>query len=187
MCTGAEAAIAAPSAGTIGNVGLGLQVAGLFSGSRAASDASKATRAAYEHQAAVEKHRAQVAGYQAADARERAKQGIFKTQLNKAALKGAQKARFAAAGLDVNEGSAFNILMDTEYMGKTDELTIADNAEKEAWMFLESAKTGESNAAFLAARAAAEDPSRAAMNTLLGGAGQVASTWYRLRSGNPIG
>lgn len=168
----------------IGNLGLGLQVAGLFTGASAASKASEAAKQGYEFNAAVERNKAIVAGWQADDAIERGQLATGRQQLKTASLKGSQRARLAAAGQNVNDpaSSAFNILADTEFMGKTDELTIGDNASKEAWALRESAKTGFSNAAFLQRRADAENPSGAAFTSLLGNAGAVATNWYRLKS-----
>lgn len=168
-----------PAAG-VAAVGLGLQVFGVLGQAGAARDAAVANRAGYQHQSAVETHKAGIYDQQAADAIARGKQAAFTQQLKTAQLRSTQRARFAAAGLDLNEGSAFNVLMDTDFMGKMDEAVISDNAEREAWAFRESARTSRSNADFLAGRAGMESPSRAQNVTLLGGGGQVASSWYRL-------
>jgi hypothetical protein len=151
------------------------------------------TQVEASHQAAVERNRATVAEYQAKDAIARGQQSQTQHQLKVAQMRGSQRARFAAAGLSLEEGSAAAILMDTDFMGKTDELTIADNAEKEAWAFRESARVGMTNADFLArqgathaaqfrARAGMEDPSRAFSTSLLGGASQVATSWYGMKA-----
>lgn len=166
----------------IGNMGLGLQIAGMFTGAGASKDASEATKKGYEFQSAVERNKAQVAEWQAQDALERGSNARGRQQLKTAALKGSQRARLAAAGQDLTEGSAFNILADTDYMGGMDERTITDNAEKEAWALRETARTGMSNAAFLQARADSESPSGSMFTSLLGSAGTVATNWYRLKT-----
>ena len=155
-----------------------LMAVGALSSANAAKDASQATKDSYDHNAGVEANKARVLDYQAKDAVRRGQTQQTSQQLKTAQIKGAQRARFAAAGVDVNEGSAFNVLMDTEYFGKLDEMTIADNAEKEAWALRESARTGYSNADFLRRRAAAENPEKAYQSSMLGSAGTVASSWY---------
>lgn len=148
----------------------------------AAKTASAANRQALEYQAAVERNKATMLRYQAKDALERGTQARFQHQLRTAQLKGAQRARLAAAGIDLNEGSALNTLLDTDFLSRQDELTIADNAEREAWVFRESAKTGMANADFIRRRAAMENPNQAKFTSLLGSAGQVASSWYSMYS-----
>lgn len=173
---------------------------GALASASAARKQSKANEALYSHQAAmeaataeqqaaVERNKAIVAEHQAKDALWRGSVETTRRQMETSQVAGAQRARFAAAGLDLTEGSAFNILEDTRFMGKYDESIIMHNAEKEAWMYRESARTGMSNAefirnqgatnaGFLRRRAAAESPSRAFTSSLLGSAGQVAASWY---------
>lgn len=178
----------------------GLMVVGAIQQAQAAKANSKANQQLYTHQAnmntavgeqqaAVERNRATVAEYQAKDALERGAMERTQRQLQTKQLTGAQRARFAAAGLDLNEGSAAAVLADTRFLGERDELIIQDNANKEAWMYRESARTGMSNADFirrqsvtntdfLRRRAASENPSGAFTTSLIGSAGQVASSWY---------
>lgn len=156
----------------------GIATAGMFQQAEGAKNASVANQQAGYYQAAVEKNKATVAEYQAKDAIARGQQAQARIQLRGAQVKGAQRARLAAAGFDLEEGTAANLLADTEYLMRHDVLTEQDNAEKEAWAYMESAKTGQSNAEFLRRRAASEDPDYAYNTTLLGGVGQVASMWY---------
>ena len=182
----------------------GLQIFGMVNQAKGAAAHSQAQAAMFSHQAtveanvaahqaAVERNRAIVADYQGKDAIARGQVAQTQQQLKTAQLVGTQRARFAAAGLDINEGSPLNVIMDTQFLGKNDELTIADNAAKEAWMYQESSRAGMSsasfierqgryNAGFLRSRAGAEDPGKAYTSSLLGGAGQVASSWYGMSS-----
>lgn len=157
---------------------LAIMAVGALSSANAGKQASQNTKIAYEYNSAVERNKAHVLELQADDAVQRGQTQQTRQQLKTAQLKGAQRARFAAAGMDLKEGSAFNVLMDTDYMGKQDEMTIADNAEREAWSLRESARTGINNADFLALRARSEHPDQAYSNSLLGSAGSVASSWY---------
>lgn len=171
-----------PSTQTLGNVGLGLQVAGAFTSAVGSAGKAKADKQAYEYQAAVTRNNAQIDEWRAQDAEYRGAVDVNRQRLKTAALKGSQRARLAAAGVALDEGSALNILMDTDYMGALDAATIEDNTAREAWALRESAKTGRSNADMLASRAAAESPLRSAATSLLTSAGTVASSWYALRN-----
>jgi len=157
---------------------MGIQAIGALSSAGGAYAKSKADKAAYDYQAAVDRNNAQVLEYQATDALERGAQTQFAQGLKAASIAGSQRAHFAAIGVSLDEGSPLNVLMDTKYMSDLDRATIADNAGREAWALRQRAANTRSNAELLSYRAANENPSRAAMTTLLNGAGQVAGSWY---------
>lgn len=48
---------------------------------------------------------------------------------------GAQRAAYAAQGIEVDSGSALDVQADTAYQGEVDALTIRSNAAREAWGF----------------------------------------------------
>lgn len=169
----------AVSAGTLSSVGLGLQVAGLATGVMGSYQQSKAQQSAYEYQAAVNRNNAQYAEWQAQDALQRGATAEQNQRLKTAQLKSAQRARLAANGVVIDEGSALNLLDDTDYMGERDALTIRDNAKREAWGARVQAGNYSNDAGMLSARADAESPAGAAFGTLLTGAGSVADSWYR--------
>jgi len=165
----------------LGPFGLALQTAGLFTSAGAASRKSSSDRTAYEYQAAVESNKAKVLDIQAKDAVQRGQRAEQQVQLRTAALASTQRARFGAAGLDLTEGTPYNLLADTRYMGAIDAGTAADNASSEAWSLRETARSTRANEGLVRWRAGQENPSAAYRNTLLGGAGAVASSWYRLQ------
>lgn len=167
------------SAGTLSSVGLGLQVAGLATGVMGSYQQSKAQQSAYEYQAAVNRNNAQYAEWQAQDALQRGATAEQNQRLKTAQLKSAQRARLAANGVIIDEGSALNLLDDTGYMGERDALTIRDNAKREAWGARVQAGNYSSDAGMLSARANAVSPAGSAFGTLLTGAGSVADSWYR--------
>lgn len=95
-------------------------------------------------------------------------------------LIGRERATLAGNGVDVNSGSALDIVSDTETAGATDELTIRDNARRQSIGYLNQ---GEN----FAGEAALDDTAQS--NALLGGyanafgtalttGGNVASKWY---------
>lgn len=155
-----------------------LSVAGLGMQAYGAYNQSKATKSGYEYQAAVNRNNATLAEWQAQDAIARGQRAEQVQRLKTAQLKGTQRARLAANGVALDEGSALNILNDTDFMGEADAMTIRDNAAREAWGARNQVANYESDASMLSARAAAESPGFAAAGTLLTGAGSVARQWY---------
>lgn len=183
MCVAAAAL--APSAGTLGNAALGLQIAGGLFGAKSSYDKSKADRAGLEYQEGVARYNAELDELRARDAISRGQIAENNQRLKTAQVKGSQEARFAARGVDFHdpEGSAWHILADTDYIGGLDADTIKDNAAREAWALREQARSGVRNADMLAWRAGQESPGKAAFSSLLSSAGTIASTWYRLKGG----
>jgi len=126
-------------------------------------------------------------------------------------LKGAQRSRLAASGVDLGQGSAAEIQAGTDLMQALDMSTIAANAARSAWGYrvqaanytwaaeaerltasqlnsnadlalsqgglLASAYTGQAGVSDQLAGALS--PMSAIATSLLGSAGQVASSWYR--------
>jgi hypothetical protein len=166
------------SAGTLGQIGTGLQIAGVASGVMGAARQAETNKNAYEYQAAVNRNNAQYAEWQAQDALTRGAKAEQSQRLKAAQLKSSQRASLAARGVALDEGSPLSILQDTDYMGEMDALTIRDNAAKEAWGARVQAGNYRSDSTMLSNRAAAESPSSAAFGTFLTGAGAVASSWY---------
>lgn len=169
-------------AAVAGQIGTGLQIAGVVSGAIGASNQSKATKQAYEYQAAVNRNNAQIADWQAKDATERGAKAEQTQRLKAAALKSTQRAGMAARGVALDEGSPLAILQDTDMLGEMDALTIRDNADKEAWGHRVQAGNYRSDANMLNNRAGAESPTAAAFSSLLTGGGAVASSWYNRNS-----
>ena len=170
------------SAATMGQIGTGLQVAGMVSGAFGAANQSKATQQAYDYQAAGNRNNAQIAEWQAQDATTRGAKSEQAQRLKVAQLKSSQRAGFAARGIALDEGSPLNILQDTDYLGELDALAIRDNASREAWGARTQASNYSSDAAMLSARADAESPSGAAFSSLLTSGGAVASSWYNRKT-----
>lgn len=63
-------------------------------------------------------------------------------------IRGAQRAAFAAQGIDVGEGSAIEIQDDTEKQAKLDAVTIKNNAYLEAWGYKAQALEYSARGAF---------------------------------------
>lgn len=143
---------------------------------------SQADKNAYEYQAAISRNNAAYDEFARADAIRRGQREAGNSRLKYAALKGSQRARLAANGVDVNSGSASNILQDTQYFSDVDAATTQDNAIRQAWGF-EVQKTNDlANGELLQGRANAEVPWKAAVGSLLGNGMTVSDSWY-MRSG----
>jgi hypothetical protein len=76
---------------------------------------------------------AQLAELQAKDAEIRSASEVGKVALRATAMTGAQRASFGNQGVDVNVGSAAAIQADTAGMSALDQLTIRNNAARQAW------------------------------------------------------
>lgn len=108
-----------------------------------------------------------------------------KSQIATANLKGTQRASMAANGIDLGEGTANQILTSTDLMGTVDAATVHANAVRSAWGYRTQATTQSAQAAMSRAAGDAVNPSGAAMTSLIGSAGAVASTWYRYSKDKP--
>ena len=163
---------------TLAQIGLGMQIGGAVGGTVAAYDKAASEKQAYLYRAAVSSNNAQYATWQAEDAIARGQTDRARAQIKGMQLKGTQVSRMAAAGLDLGEGSALNILTDTDLMTALDANTIRDNAQREAWGYRAQASNSNSEAGVLRSRADRISPTGSAFSTLLTGAGAVASSWY---------
>lgn len=137
----------------------------IMAGAAMVMGAMSAQQSASAQQAALYRN-AQYDETRARDVQTRGGEEIFQQRLKQAQIRGAQTASLAARGVDLNSGSAFNILQDTDYISDMDISTIADNTARDAWALRERA--GANRAA-----AGAIDPGMAAATSLLGGAAKV--------------
>ena len=102
-----------------------------------------------------------------------------KSRIATANLKGTQRASLAANGVDLGVGSAAQILTSTDVMGEIDANTIQSNAIKSAWGYRTQGANQTAQATSSRAAAGAISPDSTFASTLLGGAGQVSSSWYQ--------
>lgn len=147
-----------------------------------AAQQSKASKNAYNYQAAVGRNNALIADWNAKEEARRGEQNLIEHQRKTAALTGTQRAAFAGRGIDMSEGSALNILSDTEYLSGQDQLTIKDNTAKAVWQAKMQAYNEGTNAELLQMRSDSENPLFSGAASLLTGAGTVADRWYRYKA-----
>lgn len=109
-----------------------------------------------------------------------------KSRIATANLKGSQRASLAANGVDLGVGSAEQILTSTDVLGEIDANTINANAVRSAWGYRTESTNQKNQALMSRASASAISPGGAAVTSLLGSAGSVASSWYLMgKAGSP--
>lgn len=137
----------------------------------------------YDYQAQVNKNNAQIAEWQAQDAVDRGAVKEKQHRIKVAQLKGRQRSVLAASGLEVDDGSALDVLGDTAELGELDALTIRSNAEREAYDYKVSAmsQNAQANINRVSGQNALTAGNYAAMSSLLTGAGSVANKWYTMK------
>lgn len=109
----------------LSGIGTAVSAVGTFAGASAQASAAKAA-------AQQADYNAQVAANNAADARERGAAAQQDDQLRTRARLGQQLNILSERNIDVTTGSPLEMLGDTAMMGKLDELTTRNNAEREA-------------------------------------------------------
>ena len=105
---------------------------------------------------------------------------VQRSRMQTAALKGRQIAAMGANGIALDEGSAVQVLTGTDYIGEVDANTLEANAIAQAWGHKIEAVNIRSQARSARSAAGAISPGRAAVTSLIGSAGSVASSWYSM-------
>lgn len=167
-------------ASTVGQLSTGAQAVGTVASTYGAYTKAVADKTAYNYQAVIAQNNAELATYQAKDAETRGADALNQQQLKNAQLKGTQRARLAANGVDLGQGSALDLLSDTDQLGTIDANTIKDNTNKEAWALRAQAGNYTANADLLQQRADSTSPFGAAAGAFLTGTGGVAKSWYTM-------
>ena len=109
----------------------------------------------------------------AQDAQRRGEQEAIAARRKTDQLRGLQRARMAANGLDINFGTPADILDQTDFFAQSDQATIRNNAKRQAWADRAQGANFTSQG-----DAAATQANLSAFGTLLGGGGQLADKWY---------
>lgn len=159
---------------------LAIAAVGAMSSSQAASKQAAATQLSEDQQAQVQANNATIANWDASSAITNGQQQAQQSMQNTGSLVSTQRATMAANGVDVTQGTPTNIIASTKYQGAIDANTIQANAARQAWGYANQAQTATNNSQMLSYGASQVNPTQAGQTTLLGGAGQVASSWYGL-------
>lgn len=165
----------------IGNFGVMTQATGAVTSAVGSYFSAQAQKNALSFQAETAAANAKLAETNAQGVLKQGDAAAHSVQLRGAQLEGTQRATIAANGLDLGEGSPARILATTKAFTSLDAQQTEANAVRAAWGYRTQA-TGLNNSALLD-NAASENisPFESATTSLLGGAGSVASSWYRLQ------
>ena len=98
-------------------------------------------------------------------------------------LKSRQRVTLAANGVDLGEGSAAELQASTDIMKEIDVNTVRANAVRSAWGYRTRSVNYQNESTISRASADGVNPTASAGMSLLGSAGQVASTWYLMNRG----
>jgi len=94
---------------------------------------SNAIKAQGEFQKKQSEFNSKIAELQARDAIRRGEKEVKKKRQSIKQIIGAQRAAFAAQGVEIDSGSALFVQQSTRHVGEMDIITIRNNAFKEAW------------------------------------------------------
>jgi hypothetical protein len=141
------------------------------------------------YQASIATRNAQLAQQAADQARQDGETKAAQSALAGKQLIARQRVAFAANGVDANAGSAADIQADTAEGNKLDQLTILNNAERQAIGFqnLGANFNGQAGLDTLAGSNAQSAGTSGAFGSLLSGGGAVADKWYKFNQQFPGG
>lgn len=123
---------------------------------------SKALKSQGQYQKDVAELNAQAAELAATDAIKRGEKNAEKLRTKGKLIRGAQRAGYAAQGIEVDSGSAAEVQAETARMTTEDTIDIRNNAWREAWGYRFEAQNLRSGGLF-----ASLDANNKAQNTLL--------------------
>lgn len=144
---------------------------------------ARSQRLNYELQAHLGEINAQIAERGGKSAILRGQRERQRSQLNTAQLKSRQRAAMAANGIALDSGAAVNLLTSTDVLGQIDADTIEASAIMDSWGYQTAALNARAGARGASATASGISPLGTFGSSLLGSAGQLASTWYYLNRG----
>ena len=135
---------------------------------------------AARYQARVARNNEIIARQKAEDARERGEIEQRQIAIRTGQEIGSARAALAANNVQVDTGTAANLVEDIRGFGRLDELTAANNAEREAIGFEQQADqfAGDEEVFRESARQSTNQGFLSAATTLVSGGGRVAGKWY---------
>lgn len=152
------------------------QTAGKFADQRRAASAAE-RQGNYEGD--LLEQNAGLADIQAQDTLARGREDEGRQRRSNRQLAGSQRAALAASGVDINSGSAQDVVDSDAALGEFDAMTIRNNAARQAWGYQVQAADYRRNAAM--ARAGGHETTRSLRNgsvtTLLTGAADLANLY----------
>lgn len=174
------------SAATMGPASLALQGSGAISSAVGAYYGARSQQIMARGAADIDEINAQQSELAAQQELNRGNTEVAAATQRAGQVKGAQRAALAANGVDLGTGSAAEILTSTDIAKENDINTITANAVRSAWGYRTQATNFKNDALMKRAGADSISPGMAAFTTLVGGATQVASSWYTLNKAGAL-
>jgi hypothetical protein len=119
-------------------------------------------------------NQAAIAGYQAQLDQQAGALREQDAQLQTAGQFGASRARLAASGIDLGQGSATDVLASTEYMGERQAMMIRDDTNRQVWQDQVQQIQAQAQQQYKLAQANAINPDTADFGSFLGSASSFA-------------
>lgn len=166
----------------LGKVALGTQIGGGLMGAVGAYGEAKSQKQLLRAQADMDRVNAQIAELGAQSALAQGQRDIANQTLQAGALKSRQRASLAANGVDLGEGNAAEIMASTDLMKSIDADTLRANSERTAWGYRTQSVNDMNSGALRDASAKTISPLLSAGTSLIGTAGDVAGSWYKLKN-----
>lgn len=134
-----------------------------------------------KYQQAVANNNKIMAERMAEDARYRGDEAARRARMKAQQLAGQQRAMLADSGVQVDYGSAIDLIGDTITIGEADALTLKGNAEREALGYLQRAAGFEAQSGLygLEANQAGIAQGIGVAGSLASGVGSVSDKWYK--------
>ncbi|MCG9075303.1 hypothetical protein LH435_15090 [Laribacter hongkongensis] len=168
------------SSGALAQASLISQVGGVAASTAGGYYSAKSQKSAAQFNAAMAELNARQSEQQAQSALQQGQRQVAAITLKAGQLKSAQRAALAANGVDLGTGSAAELQASTDIMKAADAGTAELNALQAAWGYRMQGVNSKNQALMARAQARSISPFGAAASSLLGGAGQVANSWYGL-------
>lgn len=166
------------TAGQMGAAGLIGQIGGAASSAFGSYFSTATQNANLSGQAAVADVNARIAELGAQSALVQGQQQIAALTMKAGQIKGSQRAALAANGIGMDSKSAIELQASTDLMKEIDRNTLETNALKNALGYRAQSMNFQNEA--LVKRASKGSPFGAFATSLLGSAGSVATSWYKL-------
>jgi len=180
MCVITAAVAGSTAMAAMANISLAMTAASTYMQYQGQKANAIAQQQQYDYQAKVNDNNRQIAEWQAQDAVDRGSVKEKQHRIKVAQLKGRQRSVLAASGVEVDDGSALDVIGDTAELGELDALTIKSNAEREAYDYKVAAMNQGAQAGInrVSGQNALTAGNYGATTSLLSGAGSIASKWY---------
>jgi hypothetical protein len=184
LVAGGQSAASGP--GGIGGIGSMVSMGiNAWTESQAKARAARAEKTNQEFQAYLSEQQKIDLEHQAADRARVGNDNYFDLRLKQSQQMGSQRARAAAKGGSLVEGSHAAILSDTQFIGDIEAGRLMSNNDKAVWLIKNNAAAKGFESRMFKLRADQINPGREQMNSLTSSFGRIASSWYRFAPYQP--